>query len=100
GIRDLIVTEFRRVLFRSSQVPRLVSSGEAAIVGVVLAEVLQGARTQDEFEVFHRAVLAAEFLACDQADWVRAAAIGFELGRRGEDRKSTRLNSSHDQISY
>src|SRR2546421_8373273 len=32
--------------------------------------------------------------------WQRPVRALGSLGRRGTDRKSTRLNSSHDQISY
>src|SRR2546428_1255075 len=40
--------------------------------------------------------VAAEIPAASESDWERTVKAAFRSG----DRKSTRLNSSHDQISY
>src|SRR2546428_1447411 len=42
----------------------------------------------------------ADFQLLDQADWLPSLGIRYVVGVDGIDRKSTRLNSSHDQISY
>src|SRR5688572_20467422 len=38
--------------------------------------------------------------ASETIDHIKAALIGFATAKAKEDRKSTRLNSSHSQISY
>src|SRR3712207_6944261 len=60
----------------------------------------------DDVGVRHRVEVAGEHLASDQAGEVRhvddegGAHLVGDLAHPGEDRKSTRLNSSHANISY
>jgi predicted nucleic acid-binding protein len=67
----------------SSAVARLITNGEAAIVGVVLTEMLRGARTQARLDELHDQLLAAAFIEDTEADWYRAGQISLELRQRG-----------------
>ena len=65
-------------------VSRLVRSGGAATVGVVLLEVLRGARTSADFEELNYQLHAAEFIDVSEASWIKAAGLMLELKLRGE----------------
>lgn len=64
-------------------VERLINSGEVAIVGVVHAELLQGARTEQEARDLEYDLAAFAFLETKQDTWRRAGRLLFELRRRG-----------------
>jgi predicted nucleic acid-binding protein len=91
----------------SAAVARLVSAGEAAIVGVVLVEVLRGARTQPRLDELHDQLLAANFIEDTEADWYRAAQISLALKERGQTIPlpdaiiaAQALAGDHDLFSY
>jgi predicted nucleic acid-binding protein len=65
------------------EVMNLVSSGEAAIVGIVLAEVLRGARNEREFEEMSEELLAAEFIDEDLESWQLTSRLLVELKLQG-----------------
>jgi predicted nucleic acid-binding protein len=65
------------------EVMNLVSSGEAAIVGIVLAEVLRGARNEREFEEMSEELLAAEFIDDDLESWQLTSRVLVELKFQG-----------------
>ena len=67
-----------------SEIARLVIANEAAIVGMVFAEVLRGARSDQEFEELTEELLGTEFLETAFEDWERAARILLDLQRSGE----------------
>ena len=68
----------------ASEVARLIETDEAAIVGIVLAEMLRGARNQQEFEDMTVELLAADYLEDDINTWTRASEILIELKRQGQ----------------
>ena len=53
------------------------------MVGPVLAEILQGARSDDALEFFSSRLTALPFLETDQETWVRAGELNFRLRRQG-----------------
>ena len=61
----------------------LVDAGEIAMVGVVLAEVLQGARSVDERNLLEETLLALPYFEARQRTWVRVGQISSELLRKG-----------------
>jgi hypothetical protein len=65
------------------EVDRLLAQEEAAIVGPVLAEVLQGARTQAELEGLYVRLTALPFLVATQHTWSRVGELSFQLRRDG-----------------
>ena len=53
------------------------------MVGPVLTEILQGARSQDEFAFFADRLRSLEFLEVDQDTWTRAGHLNFQLKKQG-----------------
>jgi predicted nucleic acid-binding protein len=61
----------------------LVDRGEIAMVGVVLAELLQGGRSADERNLLEDVLLALPYLEAGQHTWIRAGEISTRLLRKG-----------------
>ena len=68
---------------RASAVEVLIREDRAALTGVILAELLQGARTIDEFSELRSALAAVVWVVTTNESYVRAGRLGFELRRRG-----------------
>ena len=49
------------------------------MVGPVLTEILQGARTREEFDFFADCLAALTFLETDQTTWVKAGGLNRHL---------------------
>ena len=64
-------------------IEELIDQGDAAIVGVVLAELLQGCRSREEREELQEALLALPYLGVSQATWIAAGEISAGLLRKG-----------------
>ena len=62
----------------------LLSKREVLMVGMVLTEVLRGARRQREFDALRDRLTAIQFLDTDQETWIRVAALALGLRERGE----------------
>ena len=58
---------------------------ELATTGLVMAEVLQGAASEKEYEELHERLLAPYFFEDTHEVWERAARVSYELRRRGEE---------------
>lgn len=72
---------------RSSQgdkVAELIHDGRAALVGVVLAELLRGLRSQGERDRLERELTGATFLEMTKAAWRRAGVVGSLLESAGQ----------------
>jgi predicted nucleic acid-binding protein len=65
------------------EVARLVISRQALMVGVVYAEILRGARNQQEFQRLIEDFRAVDFAVSDRMVWERAGEVLFELKRIG-----------------
>ena len=61
----------------------LLARGEIVMVGPVLAEILQGSRSERELAFFADHLSSLAFLEADQATWIRVGELGFELRRQG-----------------
>ena len=64
-------------------VDSLLASQQIAMVGTVLAEVLQGARTEFEFDELSNRLVDLEFFDTDKQAWVNAALTASRLRRQG-----------------
>jgi predicted nucleic acid-binding protein len=62
---------------------RLIKAGEAALVGVVLAELARGARDEDQRRSLHRSLGGVPYLEISRSAWLRAGRIAEDLDRRG-----------------
>lgn len=67
-----------------AEVTHLVETGEAATTGVILAEVLRGARSDAEYEEMTEELQAMHYLNGGQDAWLSAARILYELKRMGQ----------------
>ena len=65
------------------QFDSLLAGDEIVMVGPVLAELLQGARSESDFSFFAERLGALEFLEADQDTWMRAGELNFQLRARG-----------------
>ena len=60
-----------------------VRDDRATLTGVILAELSQGARTEDELSRLRTALGAVRWVASSREAYKQAGRIGFELRRRG-----------------
>ena len=61
----------------------LIAGGEVAMIGPVLAELLQGSRNEGDLEFLSSNLAGLEFLETDQQVWNLAGRINFNLRRQG-----------------
>lgn len=61
----------------------LIDSDEVAIVGVILAELLQGCRTQKDRDEIKETMLSLPYFEMTRAIWIRAGETSASLLRRG-----------------
>jgi predicted nucleic acid-binding protein len=61
----------------------LIDADEVALVGVVLAELLQGCRTPSERDILSDALLALPYFEVTQSTWSQAGNLSAHLLRRG-----------------
>lgn len=81
---DILITAYNlRRSPEQAEVRRLVETNEAATVGVVLAEVLRGARHETEFEEMSDELLAMHYVNAGRPAWLLASRILFDLKRAG-----------------
>jgi predicted nucleic acid-binding protein len=66
------------------EVRSLVESRQAATSGIVCAEILRGARSDQEFAEVSEELRAMEFLEDGQQTWLSAARILYDLKRQGQ----------------
>ncbi|MCH9009513.1 MAG: PIN domain-containing protein [Chloroflexi bacterium] len=65
------------------QFDALLAGDEIVMVGPVLAELLQGARSESDFSFFAERLGALAFLEADQATWIKAGELNYQLRARG-----------------
>ena len=65
------------------EIDRLLEQGRVAMVGPVLGELLQGARTSDEFERLRARLIALSFILETEETWLRLGELSFQLRQRG-----------------
>jgi len=68
---------------KAGEVERLIRNDRAALVGVVLAELLQGARNEKELSELRIALGAVTWIKTTGEVYVRAGRLGFEMRRLG-----------------
>jgi predicted nucleic acid-binding protein len=61
----------------------LIDTDEVALVGVVLAELLQGCRTPSDRDATTEALLALPYFEATQSTWMKAGDLSATLLRRG-----------------
>jgi len=66
-----------------SQLQELIKKGNVCVSGVILTELLQGARLEKEFNAILESFMALPFLDMNINTWIRAGRISFSLRRKG-----------------
>ena len=66
-----------------AEMDALRARGEVAVVGVVMAELLQGSRSQQELEQFTEWLTALPYLAESQHTWAMVGNLSYQLHRNG-----------------
>ena len=67
----------------AQELARLLDTDEVATTDVVIAEVLQGTRTEARFAEFSELMGGLHYLPASRETWIRAAELSFQLMRRG-----------------
>ncbi len=76
--------------FRSSRSPeaeemrRLLERNEVAITGVIIGELLQGARDEHNFQALRSTLGALAYLETSRDTWVNAGRLAFNLRQQGK----------------
>lgn len=68
---------------RAEKVEALIRDDRAALTGVVLAELLRGAKTAAELSLLQTALAAVRWIETGNEAYIRAGYLGFALRRRG-----------------
>jgi predicted nucleic acid-binding protein len=61
----------------------LIDADEVALVGVILAELLQGCRSREERDELAEGLLALPYLEVNQTTWLKAGDLAWALLRKG-----------------
>ena len=64
-------------------VEQILRTGRAALAGIVLTEILQGAKIKTEFDAILESMLALPFLEASLTTWIEAGRISFALREKG-----------------
>jgi predicted nucleic acid-binding protein len=64
-------------------VEQLLRTGKAALAGIVLTEILQGAKIKTEFDAILESMLALPLLESSLTTWIEAGRISFALRKKG-----------------
>ena len=79
------VASLRRAGARErAELNMLLSIDEVATTDIVVAEVLQGAQSTEDFEDLMSKLDAPHFFHADRTTWLRATQLSFDLRRRGQ----------------
>lgn len=70
---------------------QLLRKGRVVVSGIVLTELLQGAKVEKEFNAILESVTALPFLEPTLNTWIRAGRISFSLRRKGTTIPTTDL---------
>ena len=61
----------------------LLSENQAGVVGIVVAEVLQGARSQGDYDKLRRGFYAARYVEMNRVVWERAGRLAMDMKSAG-----------------
>jgi predicted nucleic acid-binding protein len=64
-------------------VEKVIKQEKALIAGIILTELLQGARAQEEYDVLLDSMLALPILETELSTWIEAGRLAFALRREG-----------------
>ena len=73
------------------RIRRILQEDQALICGIVLAEVLRGARNENEYSILRESLASLPQIPFDDEVFERAAHWGFQLDRKGKIASTTDL---------
>ncbi len=59
------------------------SEGSIYITGSIVSELLQGVKTQKEYDILSKCIEAIPFINCEYKDWITAGSISLNLRKKG-----------------
>lgn len=59
------------------------NEGFVYVTGPIISELLQGVRTQKEYDMLVQCIDAIPFMDCEYKDWINAGSISFRLRKKG-----------------
>lgn len=62
---------------------RLLTEGRVRICGMILAEIMQGAKTEDELYLVRSLIEAIPYVEESRRDWEEAASLIYQLRKKG-----------------
>ncbi|MBC7189236.1 hypothetical protein H5U35_03350, partial [Candidatus Aerophobetes bacterium] len=65
------------------EVDRLLTSDRVAVVGVIIAELLQASERKEDCEQIKDKIRALSYFEASQEAWVEAGEVAFELRKEG-----------------
>jgi hypothetical protein len=66
-----------------ASIEALIKKWEVCAAGIILTELLQGAKVEKEFNSILESIVALPFLEITLATWINAGKISFSLRRKG-----------------
>ena len=66
-----------------NNVEHILQNGRAVLAGIVLTEILQGAKIKEEFDAILESMLSLPILEASLTTWVEAGRISFALRKKG-----------------
>jgi predicted nucleic acid-binding protein len=77
-----------------------IKKGNVCVTGLILTELLQGARIEKEFNAILESIIALPFLDVTLETWISAGKISFSLRRKGITLPTTDLIIASLAIAY
>ena len=75
---------FKNTLTDIQYIENGLSDGFVHITGPVISELLQGAKTQQDYDMLSKCIGAVPYLECCYEDWINAGRISFQLRKEGK----------------
>ena len=73
------------------RIKEVLQKEEALCCGIIIVEILRGAKNEKDFQLLHESLLALPQIPLDQTVTERAATWGFQLDRKGKVVSTTDL---------
>lgn len=83
-----------------ASIEELINKWEVYLAGIILTELLQGAKIENELESILESIIALPFLETTLDTWVKAGKISFSLRRKGITIPTTDLIIASLAIEY
>ena len=83
-----------------ASIEALIKNWEICVAGIILTELLQGAKVKNEFNSILESIVALPFLETTMETWIKAGEISFSFRRKGITIPTTDLIISSLALEY